>query len=135
MNPKFWGPHAWIFLHSLTFNYPKEPTDKDKQIYISFFKSLEHILPCEKCAYHYKRHLEEYPIEEALETRENMVQWLISVHNEVNKELGKPLYTYDQVIEEYKYKMFRLERDDTMVYKLVIVLLILLVGYLYYKKK
>tara|TARA_Y100000287_G_C14185743_1_gene337428 strand:- start:182 stop:589 length:408 start_codon:yes stop_codon:yes gene_type:complete len=135
MNPKFWGPHAWIFLHSLTFNYPKEPTDKDKQIYVSFFKSLENILPCEKCAYHYKRHLEEYPIEEALETRETMVQWLISVHNEVNKELGKPLYTYDQVIEEYKYKMFRLERDDTMVYKLVIVLLILLVGYLYYKKK
>ena len=135
MNPKFWGPHAWIFLHSLTFNYPKEPTEKDKQIYVSFFKSLENILPCEKCAYHYKRHLEEYPIEEALETRETMVQWLISVHNEVNKELGKPLYTYDQVIEEYKYKMFRLERDDTMVYKLVIVLLIILVGYLYYKKK
>jgi len=135
MNPKFWGPHAWIFLHSLTFNYPKEPTEKDKQIYVSFFKSLENILPCEKCAYHYKRHLEEYPIEEALETRETMVQWLISIHNEVNKELGKPLYTYDQVIEEYKYKMFRLERDDTMVYKLVIVLLIILVGYLYYKKK
>jgi len=135
MNPKFWGPHAWIFLHSITFNYPKEPTENDKKIYVSFFKDLGNIIPCEKCAYHYRRHLEEYPIEEALETRETMVQWLISIHNEVNKELGKPLYTYDQVIEEYKYKMFRLERDETMVYKLIIVVLVILVGYLYYKKK
>ena len=32
MNPKFWGPHAWIFLHSITLNYPKEPSDEDKKI-------------------------------------------------------------------------------------------------------
>ena len=64
MNPKFWGPHAWIFLHSITFNYPKEPTNKDKEIYVKFFKDLQFIIPCEKCAYHYKRHLEEYPIED-----------------------------------------------------------------------
>lgn len=135
MNPKFWGPHAWIFLHSITFNYPKEPTNKDKQIYVRFFKDLQNIIPCEKCAYNYKRHLDDYPIEEALETRETMVQWLINIHNEVNKELGKPIYTYDQVIEEYKYNIKRLDRDDTIVYKLVIILLLILVFYLYNKKK
>ena len=70
MNPKFWGPHAWIFLHSITFNYPKEPTDKDKEIHSKFFKELQYIIPCEKCAYNYKRHLDEYPIEEALGNRD-----------------------------------------------------------------
>ena len=135
MNPKFWGPHAWVFLHVITMNYPKEPTDSDKQIYISFFKNLQYIIPCEKCAYHYKRHIKEYPIEQALETRETIIQWLINIHNEVNKELGKPLYTYDQVIEEYRYKMLNEGHDETMVYKLVILLLVIVVGYLYYKKK
>tara|TARA_B100000941_G_C28472130_1_gene537019 strand:- start:195 stop:602 length:408 start_codon:yes stop_codon:yes gene_type:complete len=135
MNPKFWGPHAWIFLHSITMNYPKEPTEKDKLIYVNFFKELQNILPCEKCAYNYKRHLEDYPIEEALGSREAMIQWLINIHNEVNKELDKPIYTYDQVIEEYRYKMFHLDRDPTMVYKIIIVLLIICVGYLVYKKR
>ena len=55
--------------------------------------------------------------------------------NEVNKELDKPIYTYDQVIEEYRYKMFHLDRDPTMVYKVIIVLLIICVGYLCYKKR
>lgn len=135
MNPKFWGSHAWIFLHSITMNYPKEPTDKDKQIYVNFFKELQYIIPCEKCAYNYKRHLEDFPIEEALETREMMIQWLINVHNEVNKELGKPIYTYDRVIEEYQYKMFNLDRDNTMVYKVIILFLIIYIGYLIYQKK
>lgn len=135
MNPKFWGPHAWIFLHSITMNYPKEPTENDKLIYVKFFKELQNILPCEKCAYNYKRHLEDFPIEEALGSREAMIQWLINIHNEVNKELDKPIYTYDQVIEEYRYKMFHLDRDPTMVYKVIIVLLIICVGYLWYKKR
>ena len=135
MNPKFWGPHAWIFLHSVTMNYPKEPTEKDKLIYINFFKELQHILPCEKCAYNYKRHLEDFPIEEALDSREKMIQWFINIHNEVNKELGKPIYTYDQVIEEYRYKMFHLDRDSSNVYKIIILGLLICIGYLLYKKK
>ena len=32
MHPELWGPGAWKFLHSITFNYPKEPTSRDKNI-------------------------------------------------------------------------------------------------------
>jgi len=135
MNPKFWGPHAWIFLHSITLNYPKEPTNKDKEIYTKFFKDLQFFIPCDKCSYNYNRHLDDYPIKDALETRETMVQWLINIHNKVNKDLGKPTYTYDQVINEYTYKLFNLERDDTMVYKIIIVCLIIIILCLIYKRK
>ena len=37
MHPELWGPGAWKFLHSITFNYPKEPTSRDKEYHAKFF--------------------------------------------------------------------------------------------------
>ena len=134
MNPKFWGPHAWIFLHSITMNYTKKPTEQDKQIYFKFFNDLLDIIPCEKCQYNYSNNLKKFPIEPALENREKVIQWLINIHNEVNKETGKDIYTYDQVIEEYQYRMGNLEKDETMVYKIIIMGLLIFIIYRFLKK-
>ena len=46
MRPEIWGPHAWIFLHSVTLEYPDNPTDEDKQNMINFIDSLGNVLPC-----------------------------------------------------------------------------------------
>jgi len=133
MNPKFWGPHAWIFLHSITMNYPKNPSEQDKHVYFKFFKSLENVLPCEKCAYNYSNNLKKLPIEPALENRDKLIRWLIGIHNEVNRETGKPPYTYEQVIDEYDYKMKHLDNDSTLVYKVIILALLAFIFYKYYK--
>ena len=53
MNPKIWGPSAWLFLHTVTFNYPNNPTEEDKRNYLTFFNSLKHIIPCPLCKEHY----------------------------------------------------------------------------------
>ena len=135
MNPKFWGPHGWYFLHSITMHYPKNPSEQEKQIYFNFFKSLENVLPCEKCAYNYSQNLKKLPLEPALENRDKLVRWLIGVHNEVNKETGKREYSYEEVIEEYKYKMNRLTSDPTLVYKVIILGLLVFIGYHVYNKK
>ena len=134
MNPKFWGPHGWIFLHSVTMNYPKEPSLEDKTLYRNFFSSLTKILPCEKCAYHYREHIKDDPIEPALENRDKLVRWLIKIHNKVNVDLGKPEYTYQQVIEEYKYNIMNIDRDETLVYKVIIGALLLFIIFKYLKK-
>ena len=134
MNTKFWGPHGWIFLHSVTMNYPKNPSNNDKQLYRNFFSSLTRVLPCEKCAYHYKQHIKDDPIEPVLENRDKLVRWLIKIHNKVNADLGKPHYSYEQVIEEYKYKLFNMDRDETLVYKVIIGALILFIVYKFLKK-
>ena len=55
MNPKIWGPHAWIFLHSVSFSYPDDPTEEDKKEYKKFFESLQYVLPCDTCKYNYKK--------------------------------------------------------------------------------
>ena len=102
MNPKIWGRHAWIFLHSVALNYPKEPTEHDKARYRSFFTDLRDILPCGMCQSHYTENLKKIPIENALESRSTLSRWLVEVHNSVNQSTGKPLITYPQFIKKYE---------------------------------
>ena len=37
MKKNFWGPSGWLFLHSVTFQYPDNPSDEDKYNYKVFF--------------------------------------------------------------------------------------------------
>ena len=99
-----------------------------------FFRITSRVLPCEKCARHYKQHILNDPIEPALENRGKLVRWLIKIHNKVNEDLGKPQYTYEQVIEEYKYKLMNVDRDRTMVYKVIIGVLLLFIIFKFSQK-
>ena len=135
MDPKFWDLYGWIFLHAVTMNYLKNPRIEIKPFIEIFFSNLTRVLPCEKCARHYKQHIQDDPIEPALENRGKLVRWLIKIHNKVNQDLGKPQYTYDQVIEEYKYKLMNVDRDETMVYKVIIGALLLFIVFKFSKNK
>jgi hypothetical protein len=100
-NTNIWGPSAWNFLHTITFNYPNNPTYNDKENYKNFFNNLGFILPCEICKYNYNIHLKTYPISNYLNTKEDLVKWLIIIHNEVNKLHNKPIKSYNEVIKYY----------------------------------
>lgn len=102
MEPKIWGPPAWHFLHSITFNYPDKPSYKDKSNYYDFFHNLQYILPCDVCQSNYKKHIKEYPISPYLDSKKTLVEWLIHIHNLVNKENNKKLMSSDEVIKKYK---------------------------------
>ena len=105
MDPNVWGKHGWIFLHSVTMAYPDEPTENDKQNYKEFFNSVSIVLPCKVCRKHLKQHMDELSIDNALRNKKTLVEWLINIHNKTNVTLGKPTYTYKEVIEIYK-KMY-----------------------------
>ena len=124
MHPEFWGSSGWKFLHSITFQYPVKPTVDDKAHYKEFFNSLKYTLPCQKCAYHYSKHLRKYPIDNALKSKDDLVKWLIDVHNEVNKSLGKGEYSYQEVIDIYTDEMGNVLGRVSVIN--VIILLILL---------
>ena len=40
-----WGPPMWHFLHTMSFNYPVEPTLENKKHYKNFIYNLRHVLP------------------------------------------------------------------------------------------
>lgn len=102
MNPEIWGPYMWFILHLISFNYPKNPSPYDKQAYTSFFTSIKDILPCENCKTHYSKNIQLYPIGPNLDSKRQLVEWLITIHNQVNISLGKPTLTIGQVLETYK---------------------------------
>ena len=73
MMTKVWGPPAWIFLHCVTFGYPINPDEFDKQNnqiegttrmrYIQFFRDIQYIFPCKYCRQSYGDFLEQEPID------------------------------------------------------------------------
>lgn len=102
MKPTVWGPSAWIFLHSITLTYPEKPSDNDKQHIKHFFGTLEYVLPCAKCKNHYYENLKKYPITDTvLESKNNLVKWLIDLHNEVNIINGKKALTYNEAMYQF----------------------------------
>ncbi len=102
MNQNIWGPNLWFSLHTMSFVYPLKPSENDKNNYKLFFSSLQYTIPCSVCRKNYIRHLKEYPIDKHLESRKELVYWLIDLHNIVNGETGKKNLSYDTVINKYE---------------------------------
>ena len=99
MDPNKWGPHLWFFLHTISLNYPKNPTYQDKEDYNNFYMSLQHILPCSACKSHLSEHLQQEPPN--LSDNISLIRWTIDLHNKVNKSLGKKQLSYEEAVILY----------------------------------
>jgi hypothetical protein len=91
--PSTWGPFFWHTMHLVALGYPNTPTYAEKRAAKEFYESLIHLIPCPTCKIHYADHLKNMPITPSLDSRKDLFQWTIDIHNRVNKDLGKPLYT------------------------------------------
>ena len=70
MDPNIWGSQAWLFLHTITLNYPDNPSKFDKENFKNFFENLSHVIPCDVCKDHYKQNIRKYPIQ--LDSKESL---------------------------------------------------------------
>ena len=129
---KDWGPNAWSFIHYVALTYPENPTGEDKENYKMFYDNLKNVLPCQKCAINYKKHLEDIPIDPALVGSRELFQWTIDIHNEVNKELGKRKYSYSEVINKY---MKEETKGNIYIYLAILLILIFSGIFLFNKYK
>ena len=123
MNQNIWGSTLWFSLHTITMNYPNNPTYAEKKDYKNFFISLEHVIPCSVCRKNYQRHLKEHPIDNHLESRRKLVYWLIDIHNMVNAEIGKKNMSYKNVIDKYEKIYSKNIFDDNFIEQKNVILL------------
>ena len=122
-----WGPSTWLYLHTIAYNYPSNPTIEDMNKYKILFNNL--ILPCKECQIEYNNLLKQYPIENNLLSNKHINNWLIDIHNKVNKRLNKPLKNYKDMVDfvtngiQPKYDIINI------IIKIIIVLVIICVIY------
>ena len=99
--PTTWGPFFWHTMHLVALGYPTQPTYAEKRAAKEFYESLAHLIPCPMCKMHYADHLKNNPITPSLDTRKDLFDWTVKIHNLVNKDLGKPEYTASDSISFY----------------------------------
>ena len=113
MNKNIWGPSGWLFMHSISFQYPENPKEEDKNNYRVFFESLKNTIPCPKCREHYSENLKQNPIQ--LNSRDELIQWVIDIHNAVNEKNSKKIYSRQEVEKLYLSKYnYSIEKNESI---------------------
>ena len=100
-----WGPSLWHFLHTMSFNYPNEPTNDQKHQYMNFIFSLEYILPCKYCRMNLKKNFKVVPLRISnMKNRYTFSKYIYDLHEHINKMLNKTSgLSYDSVKERYEH--------------------------------
>ena len=100
-----WGPVAWTFLHTVSFNYPLNPTAEDKKHYRDLILNLQNVLPCGVCRKNLKTNFKTNPLKNSdMKSRETFSRYVYELHEIVNKLLNKKSnLSYCDVRERYEH--------------------------------
>lgn len=99
-----WGPSQWHVLHTMSFNYPVNPTPQDKRNYRNYILSLKNVLPCGKCRDNLRKNFIKLPLlKKHMKSRQTFSKYIYDLHELINDMLGKKSgLSYDQVRNTYE---------------------------------
>ena len=111
-SPLIFGPLIWPSLHVIAENYPENPNEVYKSHCYDFLKGLPYMLPCPYCGNHLLNeeisnngqkgdHLDEN-LKKATQSRDNLRDFLVKAHNNVNEHNNKKQWTNKEVEKHYK---------------------------------
>ena len=114
-----WGPAQWHMLHTISFNYPVNPTLEQKKQYMSYVLSLRNVLPCGACRKNLSNNLKKYPLQmKHMKNRDTFSRYIYSLHEVVNSMLKKKSnLTYCDVRERYEHFRARCVDAKPKVFK------------------
>ena len=100
-----WGPSTWHLLHTISFNYPVEPSLEDKTNYRNFILSLRKVLPCGKCRKNLTKNFKKLPLTMShMKSRDTFSKYIYDLHEVVNEMLCKKSgLSYEDVRERYEH--------------------------------
>jgi hypothetical protein len=105
MMTSIWGPPMWHLLHTISFNYPVEPTKEQKIYYYNFYSNLKNILPCRYCRDNLVNNFKKMPLNKSVfKNRDTLSRYIYLLHETVNEMLGKKSnLTYEMVRDRYEH--------------------------------
>lgn len=158
VDPTVWGPSMWSIIHLVCLQAPANIDANVRNSYYMFFTMMPYILPCDKCREHWLTHIQKHPIDDALDTRDELFRWSVNMHNVVNRSLGKPEISHEAALEHWtdvsnkkkpitrcigngggvfsglSLDMKKDTIDRRLVYGLAILLAVLLIAYFYTRR-
>lgn len=117
MMTSVWGPPMWHVLHTISFNYPINPTDEQKKYYYNFYANLKNILPCLYCRQNLMNNLAKLPLTlEVFKNRDTLSRYVYNLHELVNQMLGKHSgLSYEDVRDRYEHFRARCLEDPKKI--------------------
>ena len=128
IDPEYWGKCGWIFLNSIALTYKPE----NKNNYKLFIEQLPYILPCSTCGTNLLKNLPE--INDALETKEKFLVWLLKIRNEIYIEQQRPIKTLKENFNEIFSVKYVYTNELHTVLITVVLFALLLILIVVYKK-
>ena len=101
MDPKLWGPCFWRMLYFIARSFPENQDIDEKFHYFRFFLELGYILPCKACQKEYQKHFNLVSINNYLNSRESLFEWILIIHNMINKNNNKAMINAKEFHDKY----------------------------------
>lgn len=130
MQTAIFGPPFWFTIHLVSFNYPVNPANCDKERYKKWLQATGRILPCRYCRDNFEQNFSDtirsmqklYGIEECdkdfyLDNRDMFSRFCYHLHDTVNQMLQKQTPMSFETLRE-RYEMMRsrcLTAEEEMV--------------------
>ena len=112
-----WGPGIWHYLHCVSFNYPNNPSPKDKKCYRQLVVNLKNTLPCKYCRINLKKNFKNLPLTmKCMKNRETFSKYVYNLHELINKMLKKKSnLTYGDVRDRYEHFRSRCTKKNKII--------------------
>ena len=73
MLTSIWGPSLWHYLHVMSFNYPINPSNIQKQKYKQLLLNFQYTLPCKYCRINLKNNFKKFPLTDTIFENRNKI--------------------------------------------------------------
>lgn len=107
----FWGPRLWYLIHKISYYLPENMPIMEQQFIMKYFSIIVYLIPCPYCSQHLQSAMNVKMFNKSLSTRQSVINWFKTQHNEINIINNGRVFTDAEVDRLYKdtpfdYKIF-----------------------------
>ena len=105
--PQTWGRAFWVVIHIVAFYCDtifKKNNASSYKNFKTFIHSISNVLPCNMCAQHFKKYIDDNPIPITSNGSDDptFLKWSVMAHNNVRNMQGKVMPNLDDVVKSYQ---------------------------------
>jgi hypothetical protein len=132
---RHWGPYFWGTLHLACLSAPNVLTQEHKAAFQALVESYTKVLPCSMCQNHFAEVLQKYPLQDNIETSDQLFLWSVTVHNAVNANIGKPQMNPVDALYYWSERLNYSSPPETefQIEIIAVILLVILISFLMLK--